>query len=74
MCMFFYPPTRDCILKQLIIPVYKGGSNANGRTSVFSFERNFIFLDMTRKIKLCSKENNVFFSKCHFSDIDIVKL
>ena len=56
----------NSILKQLITSEYhmrgynKGGSNANGKTSI---------VDVSRKKTLCPKES-LFSRKCHISDID----
>ena len=58
-------------LKQLIIPEYhmgvylKGGSNANGRTSIFVVSHDYV--------KAVVSERKHFSSKCHNSDIDIDK-
>ena len=63
----------NSILKQLIIPEYhtgvnhKGGSNANGRISIFDVSHDYVK-------KVAPERNNTFSSNCHISDIDIDKL
>ena len=63
----------NSILKQLIIlehhmEVYnKGGSNANGRTSIFD-------VSYYQEKKIVPERKQCFSCKCHISDIDIVKL
>ena len=63
----------NSILKQVIIPEYrmwvysKGGSNANGRTSIFDVRHDYVK-------KVVPERKRCFLAKATFSDIDIDKL
>ena len=73
--MFPHAPTRDCKqhfetinYSRIALGVYqKGDSNANSRASIFDVSHDKVN-------KFVSERKQCFSSRCHISDIDIVKL